>query len=175
MGLFGNKKNDPPGKSIDDEKSITDTQASTNDTIVDIKLPEENKSLEPVSFFSLFRFSTTLERFLNILSLFAAVGAGAAQPLMALIFGNLVQSFVAFGSALTTQSLNPTANGAAQLQEAAKQFRHEASKDALILVFIGMFSACRLCRNIFIGSRNWHVRLHLVLHDYLGLDRRSKC
>ena len=172
-------------KGVEEEKSITDTQASIS-TIVDVK-EEKDDILPPVSFLSLFRFSTPFERVVNILALVAAVAAGAAQPLMTLIFGRLTQSFVSFGAAIHQQLVNPSIAGEQFLQHAASEFRKDASNNALYLVFIGMpfllpfvpsfpsrfFSSFYLECSCF--SRYWDVRMYMVLHVHVGLDRRSKC
>lgn len=61
----------------------------------------------------------------------------APQPLMTLLFGRLVQSFVSFGTAVQTVNPNdPTAEAA--LQAAKNQFKHDAALDASYLVYIGM-------------------------------------
>jgi ATP-binding cassette, subfamily B (MDR/TAP), member 1 len=55
---------------------------------------------------------------------------------MSLLFGNLVQDFVTFGTTLE-ESKAGNAAAAAQLPAAAAEFRHIASKDAASLVYIG--------------------------------------
>lgn len=56
---------------------------------------------------------------------------------MSIIFGNLTESFVNFGTA--EESLSPDDPTALQnLENAAAGFRHSASQDALILVYIGI-------------------------------------
>jgi hypothetical protein len=57
---------------------------------------------------------------------------------MFLLFGNLVQSFISFGTAVIQQTSNTTDSSAQAVQDAAKSFWHEASKDALILVLVGI-------------------------------------
>ncbi|KAF8902794.1 multidrug resistance protein 1 [Gymnopilus junonius] len=89
----------------------------------------EELSLPPVPFFSLFRFQTAFETTLNILGLFAAAAAGAAQPLMSLLFGNLTQSFIEFGAALS-QGQDETSS--------ARTFKKDAAKDALFIFVIGI-------------------------------------
>ncbi|KAI0287206.1 P-loop containing nucleoside triphosphate hydrolase protein [Russula brevipes] len=92
---------------------------------------------KPVSFFSLFRFSTRTELTLNGLSLIAAVAAGAAQPLMSLIFGNLTQDFVDFSIAIRNiNSYDPQSSSL--IEEAARNFRHVAAEDASYLIYIGV-------------------------------------
>lgn len=91
----------------------------------------------PVSFFKLFRFHTGFELFLNILGLFAAAAAGAAQPMMSLLFGNLTGQFVAF--TMTTMAAEAGDEAAkAALPGAAASFRHVAAQDASYLVYIGI-------------------------------------
>jgi len=68
---------------------------------------------------------------------------------MTLIFGNLVQSFVSFGTRLSeAKAGDPTAQ--AQLPAAAAAFRHVAAKDATILVYIGRFSCMLRGENDFL-------------------------
>jgi len=58
---------------------------------------------------------------------------------MTLIFGNLVQSFVNFGTILAKiKTGDPAAS--AELPAAAASFRHVAAQDAAILVYIGELS-----------------------------------
>ncbi|KAG9099473.1 GTPase-activating protein [Ceratobasidium sp. 370] len=92
---------------------------------------EAEPAVPPVDFSRLFRFSTPFELFLNAVGLVAAAAAGAAQPLMSLLFGDLTQSFVDF--TMATYSNDP-----AVLESAASAFKKEAAKDALYLVFIGI-------------------------------------
>ncbi|KAH8078415.1 P-loop containing nucleoside triphosphate hydrolase protein [Cristinia sonorae] len=93
---------------------------------------------KPVSFFRLFRFATITEKALNCVGLLAAVGAGAAQPLMSLIFGRLVQDFIRFQQNATAVLQNNTPEAEASLALAAAQFRHTAAQDAMYLTFIGI-------------------------------------
>lgn len=59
---------------------------------------------------------------------------------MTLVFGNLVQAFVSFGTRVAeAESGDPT--GIAQLPVAAAAFRRIAANDALILVYIGELCA----------------------------------
>ncbi|QRV77587.1 ABC transporter transmembrane region [Ceratobasidium sp. AG-Ba] len=88
-------------------------------------------AVPPASFASLFRFSTPFELTLDAIGLVAAAAAGAAQPLMSLLFGRLTQSFVDFTTAIIKG--NP-----AEIQDARVFFEKEAAKDALYLVFIGI-------------------------------------
>jgi ATP-binding cassette subfamily B (MDR/TAP) protein 1 len=49
--------------------------------------------VKPVPFFSLYRYSTKFEIIMNIIGLVLAAAAGAAAPLMTLIFGRLSNTF----------------------------------------------------------------------------------
>jgi len=108
----------------------------------------------------LFRFSTRTELILNGLGLIAAVAAGSAQvcdstflpsqcasnslidgclpqPLMTLLFGNLIQAFINF--TVATRNIDPNdPQSSARADEAAKSFRHAAAKDASYLTYIGV-------------------------------------
>ncbi|KAK0232730.1 P-loop containing nucleoside triphosphate hydrolase protein [Armillaria fumosa] len=99
--------------------------------------PPPESEAPPVSFTKLFRFSTKFEVISDGIALVAAAAAGAAQPLMSLLFGNLSNNFVVFQSFIddarqgNQQAIN-------DLPTAAAAFRHVASKDALYLVAIGI-------------------------------------
>ncbi|CCM03554.1 uncharacterized protein FIBRA_05690 [Fibroporia radiculosa] len=90
--------------------------------------------VKPVSFFSLFRSEIAMD----IVGLFAAVAAGAAQPLMSLIFGNLTEAFVTFGTTAAEADANPTSTSQGELNAAAANFRNTAAHDASYLVYIGL-------------------------------------
>ncbi|CAE6468894.1 unnamed protein product [Rhizoctonia solani] len=86
--------------------------------------------IPPVGFTELFRFSTPFELALDAVGLVAAAAAGAAQPLMSLLFGRLTQDFVAFTIAVS--------RGGAELEAARRAFEDNAAKNALYLVIIGL-------------------------------------
>ncbi|KAF8585704.1 P-loop containing nucleoside triphosphate hydrolase protein [Ramaria rubella] len=98
-------------------------------------MPEQQKSDTVVSFTELFRFATRRELFINFIGLIAAAGAGAAQPLLALVFGKLTNAFVAFGRISQQSGFNTTDPA---YQAAANEFRHVSAQDALILALIGV-------------------------------------
>jgi ATP-binding cassette subfamily B (MDR/TAP) protein 1 len=58
-----------------------------------------------------------------------------SQPLMSLVFGNLTQQFVDFGTVLNQAQTDPAARS--RIPAAADRFRHAAANDASYLVFIG--------------------------------------
>ncbi|KAH6917878.1 multidrug resistance protein 1 [Coprinopsis sp. MPI-PUGE-AT-0042] len=90
-----------------------------------------------VPFFKLFRFSTKLELFIGFIALICAAAAGAAAPLMSLLFGNLVQEFVNFAT-VTTLAAQGNQEAAGRVPEVAADFRRVAGLDATYLVYIGL-------------------------------------
>ncbi|KAG8689205.1 GTPase-activating protein [Ceratobasidium sp. 395] len=113
---FGRKED-----AAEKEKAV-EVEAATKDV---------EPAIPPVDFSRLFRFSTPFELFLDAIGLVAAAAAGAAQPLMSLLFGRLTQSFVEF--TMATYSNDP-----ARIETAKNVFEKEAAKDALYLVLIGI-------------------------------------
>ncbi|KAJ3756801.1 P-loop containing nucleoside triphosphate hydrolase protein [Lentinula raphanica] len=103
----------------------------------DIVPPPVEPELSPVGFTEMFRFSTKTELFLDFIGLIAAAAAGAAQPLMSLLFGKLTESFVEFQVIVNAmnsgQQIPPD-----QFNDAVHDFRSQSAKDALYLVFIGI-------------------------------------
>ncbi|OCH89914.1 P-loop containing nucleoside triphosphate hydrolase protein [Obba rivulosa] len=98
---------------------------------------EEPQDIVPVSFTSLFHFHTKSDLAMDFIGLIAAGAAGAAQPLMSLLFGNLTQSFVTFGMTLSlAQQGDSTAQ--AELPAAASKFKTDAAHNANYLVYIGI-------------------------------------
>ncbi|PVF91824.1 hypothetical protein CPB86DRAFT_846410, partial [Serendipita vermifera] len=117
-----------PSKKPDDGK-----KADTKD--------EEKKEPEfpPVPFPKLFRFHTKTDHALNLLGVVCAIGSGAAQPLMTLMFGNLTVAFVDFGTAAQNAlRAGATPEQLQALNEAANHFKSIAAKDALYVVYIGI-------------------------------------
>ena len=74
---------------------------------------------------------------MNLIGLICAAGAGAAQPLMSLLFGRLTQNFVEFGTVLNMANAGDP-DALQQLGAAAAGFRHAAAQNASYLVYIGM-------------------------------------
>ncbi|KAF8957254.1 P-loop containing nucleoside triphosphate hydrolase protein [Flammula alnicola] len=120
-GFFSRKK---APQDVKDEKN-EEGDVSTEVTPVEREIPA-------ISFTELFRYSTRFELSLDFIGLIAAAAAGAAQPLMSLLFGNLTQAFVNF----TQIVANPARSG--EIPQAAADFRHSASKSATYLVCIGI-------------------------------------
>ncbi|CAA7267669.1 unnamed protein product [Cyclocybe aegerita] len=131
---------------------------------------DSSTGTETVSLLGLFRFATKLEVFLNVLGFGAAIACGSATPFMSLIFGNLIESFVAIGQAQTGGS------GAMDLQAIADDFRHTARLDALRLIYLGLgtFSAAFLCIALWsytgtaISSRVRERYFRAVIHQDLS-------
>ncbi|KAI0267305.1 P-loop containing nucleoside triphosphate hydrolase protein [Gloeopeniophorella convolvens] len=139
-------------KSKQADKADSASSSSEKGVASDLHIaaPEE-ENLEPVSFTSLFRFTTRKELILNGLGLVAAATAGAGQPLMSLLFGNLTQDFVNFSNSIkNAQPGDPTSS--AEIDEAAKKFRHVAANDASYLTYIGvaMFVCTYIYMNIWV-------------------------
>ncbi|KAJ7366944.1 P-loop containing nucleoside triphosphate hydrolase protein [Mycena albidolilacea] len=90
----------------------------------------------PISILQLFRFSTKFELTLDAIGLVAAAAAGAAQPLMTVLFGKLVNQFVQFQIIVSRiQAGDPSAES--ELPAAAAGFRHQAGLLGTYLVIIG--------------------------------------
>ncbi|KAF8991424.1 P-loop containing nucleoside triphosphate hydrolase protein [Cyathus striatus] len=111
----------------------------------------------PISLLQLFRFSTKFEIMIDIIGLFAAAAAGAAQPLMSLLFGRLTQSFVEF-QIIVEQADSGNSTARALLPDIAANFRHDAALNASYLVYIGVaMLACTylyMCIWVYTGEVN---------------------
>ncbi|KAJ6559121.1 P-loop containing nucleoside triphosphate hydrolase protein [Mycena vulgaris] len=119
-------------------KPKVETDASSETTDVEVE-PVEPPT-PPVSFTQLFRFSTKFELIIDAIGLVAAAAAGSAQPLMTILFGNLVNQFVEFQIVINQIEGADAARAAtatAELPIVAKAFRHQASLLAIYLVIIG--------------------------------------
>ncbi|KAF4617465.1 hypothetical protein D9613_006094 [Agrocybe pediades] len=123
-GFFSRKKPTAKAGNVKNEKTHEDDESST-----DVK--PAVREVPPISFTELFRYSTKFELFIDAIGLVCAVAAGAAQPLMSLLFGNLTQDFVNFTMILQQ-------GPADQIPQAAANFRSSAAKSATYLVCIGI-------------------------------------
>jgi len=83
----------------------------------------------------LFRYATPWNHFFNIIGVTLACVAGASQPLMTIVFGNLTTSFLNYQAAL--------AKGPEAIVSARAELQSKVNEDALLLVYIGiaMFAA----------------------------------
>ncbi|ORX41151.1 multidrug resistance protein 1 [Kockovaella imperatae] len=102
---------------------------------------EELAAIPPVGFFKLYRFATPLERTFNIIGVILAAAAGAAQPLMTLIFGRFTTSITEFGKIEQTIAEHrgmATAAERAALEAAKHDLRIASGHNALYLMAIGI-------------------------------------
>ncbi|KAG2045340.1 P-loop containing nucleoside triphosphate hydrolase protein [Suillus americanus] len=102
-------------------------------------------TLAPASFLSLFRYSTRFEIILDCFGIIFAVAAGASQPLMTLVFGDMTQDFVTFSSvqneyyqALQSNDTSVIAQAQAALDAASSALIQSASLDASYLAYLGI-------------------------------------
>ncbi|KAH0586250.1 Leptomycin B resistance protein pmd1 [Termitomyces sp. J132] len=121
QGFFARRK---ATKTVDEKSS---------DTPVEPKTPD----VPPVPFTQLFRFSTKFELFMDFIGLICAAAAGAAAPLMSLLFGNLTQQFVDFGTVIQ-QANDGNSTASDLIPTKAESFRSVAAKDATYLCYIGV-------------------------------------
>lgn len=101
-------------------------------------MPKTEEKVAPVSFRTQFRFATRFEVFLNWVGILGAVGAGAASPLMTLLYGKLTQDFVKFGYALVAYEFDKSAQNKDALDAAKGHFRDSSANNALYLCCIGI-------------------------------------
>ncbi|KAJ3568190.1 hypothetical protein NP233_g5871 [Leucocoprinus birnbaumii] len=120
--LWGNKKEkgEESGekKTEDLEKKNEGQDQKTEGT--DEKEKKEPE-LPPVSFFKMFMFSTPFEIVMDVVGLVTAAAAGAAQPILALLFGALANNFVNFARTLELFKIGQATQ--ADLDAAASDFR----------------------------------------------------
>ncbi|CAA7269322.1 unnamed protein product [Cyclocybe aegerita] len=95
------------------------------------------QEVPPVSFSELFRYSTKFELFLDFVGLIAAAAAGAALPLMSLMFADLTQEFVNFSQAVSSAKTGDR-DAIANIPQAAAEFRRTSSQTASYLVYLGI-------------------------------------
>ncbi|KAI0350350.1 P-loop containing nucleoside triphosphate hydrolase protein [Trametes cingulata] len=129
-GFFTRKS----AKQTKRDESLSEKEAQ--DAVLPAPAPAK-KEVQPVGFLELFRFSTRKEIIMDCIGLVAAACAGAAQPLMSLLFGRLTQDFVTFGQTLK-HAQSGDASAAAAVPGAAAAFKHSAALNASYLVYIGV-------------------------------------
>ncbi|TFY65766.1 hypothetical protein EVG20_g5320 [Dentipellis fragilis] len=146
-------------KTQHNEKANPSDDRTIGDSEDSVALPPVEENITPVGFLEMFRFSTPGEIALDIIGLVAAAGAGAAQPLMSLMFGNLTQDFISFGIAVANaDSGDPDA--IASLNDAAAHFRRTASLDASYLTYIGvgLFAATYIYMNCWVYTAETNAK-----------------
>lgn len=135
--------------SADEKRTVTDQNNNWSEKLdADDKAPvkvevsktedkdeKEKDDVQPASFVQLFRFSTKFELLLDAIGLVAAAAAGAAQPLMTVLFSKLVEGFVNFTALLEEMKVDSSA--VERLPAAAADFRNSAANLAMWLVVIG--------------------------------------
>ena len=94
---------------------------------------------------------------------------------MSLFIGRLTQDFVNFQMALYYAHAGDQ-NAAAKIPQAAANFLHAATQNAIFFVYIGA-SMNSLTYTIQVEYRNrtGHICLYFCLHVHLGIYRRSQC
>lgn len=98
-----------------------------------------NADPKPVGLFRLFRFATPTEIAMTIIACILAIGAGAAQPAMTILFANLTNLFTNFGIAkrrIELEGMSPEL--AAELASASRSLVKEAGRCSLYLVALGV-------------------------------------
>ncbi|KAL0563134.1 hypothetical protein V5O48_018942, partial [Marasmius crinis-equi] len=142
---------------VGSKKHTSDKNSAVHVKKATVVVPEEKgkegkkeNDLAPVSLAQLFRYSTKFELIMDYIGLIASAAGGAAQPLMTLLFGELVKAFVDFQAVVlvmndSTQPDKQEEARAAFSQTAAK-FRHDAANLAIWLAVIAcaMFVATYL-------------------------------
>ncbi|CAK9780046.1 multidrug efflux pump [Cutaneotrichosporon oleaginosum] len=121
-----------------------------------VDVPDEKKEdfIKPVGLTTLFRFATRVELALNGVGLLLAVGAGAAQPLMTLFFGEITKAFTQYGMIVLQISMGDTSGDTASaLSEARRHLKHEAGRMALWLTLIGIGNFT--CTYLYMLIYNW--------------------
>ncbi|KAI6041412.1 P-loop containing nucleoside triphosphate hydrolase protein [Pisolithus marmoratus] len=127
-----------------------------------------------VGFTQLFRYSTSLELSMNAIGVVGAMAAGAAQPLMTLVFGRLIEDFVTFTTALEIyQSAESSGNATAissatqNLNSAASEFRRGAALDASYLTYIGVGMAVCTWTYMYLWTYTGEVNAKRIRGKYL--------
>ncbi|KAF7979346.1 hypothetical protein HWV62_42775 [Athelia sp. TMB] len=145
--MSGNTTSQASGAVKDDEKAQATVidQDQPNDEEA-LEAPKEEEAIPAVSFFALFRLHTPLEIALNLIALVGAAAAGAAQPLMSLLFGNLTEAFIQFAGDISSGQ---------DVAAAAAHFKKLAAQDALYIFVIG----------IGMGFATW---LYMAVWTYTG-------
>lgn len=93
---------------------------------------DDAKAPPEAGYLDLYRFATRTEILLNILGLVAGIAAGCAQPLLILVFGNIITQFTAFSYALAL-------DGEGQdLATARSTLLNSVNQGALYMVYIGI-------------------------------------
>lgn len=93
---------------------------------------EKDAPLKPIGIKEFARYATRTNTILNIIGILAACAAGAAQPLMTIVFGSLSNSFLSF-TYLKRSNPDPIT-----LQNAVNHLHSEVRNDLLFLIYLGI-------------------------------------
>lgn len=147
-GFFARKKK----KDEDDKK--------------DKEKEKEADAVPPVSFVGLYRYATWYEKMFNAIGLVFACAAGAAQPLMTLIFGRLTQSFNEFAQTATRVAEGREPPSA--LQVAQDRLRSDSGNNALYLMAIGIGMFLTTWLYMYIWSVTGEINAKRIREKYLA-------
>jgi ATP-binding cassette subfamily B (MDR/TAP) protein 1 len=133
---------------------------------------EEADAVPPVSFLGLYRYATWYEKFFNIIGIIFACAAGAAQPLMTLIFGRLTQSFNEFGKTATdvAQGRQPLS----ALGDAQDRLKTDSGHNALYLLAIGIGMFLTTWLYMYIWSVTGEINSKRIREKYLASVLRQE-
>lgn len=119
-----------------DSSSSSDTRSGASGT--SSAESSEGEGAARASFKGLFRYASKWDLFFNFCGLIAACAAGAAQPIMTIVFGNLTTTFLSYTNAISDATASP-----ATIADARAELEAKIREDALYLVYVGiaMFGA----------------------------------
>jgi len=132
----------------------------------------EADAVPPVSFFGLYRYATWYEKFFNVIGIIFACAAGAAQPLMTLIFGRLTQSFNEFGK--TATAISEGREPLSALTEAQDRLRTDSGHNALYLLAIGIGMFLTTWLYMYIWSVTGELNSKRIREKYLASVLRQE-
>jgi ATP-binding cassette subfamily B (MDR/TAP) protein 1 len=133
---------------------------------------EEADAVPPVSFFGLYRYATWYEKIFNVIGIIFACAAGAAQPLMTLIFGRLTQSFNEFGQ--TTTAISKGEAPFSALAEAQARLKTDSGHNALYLLAIGVGMFLTTWLYMYIWSVTGELNSKRIREKYLASVLRQE-
>ena len=136
---------------------------------------EEADVLKPVGIIGLFRFAKPVEVILMVIGLLLAAAAGAAQPLMTLIFGRLTTSFTAFAIAsnqIAQSGSSPEV--AAAIASAKASLKSDSGHNALYLLAIGLGMFVATWSYMFIWNYTGELLSKRVRENYLRAVLRQE-
>ncbi|RWS28827.1 multidrug resistance protein 1A-like protein, partial [Leptotrombidium deliense] len=106
---------------------------------------EDESKQKPIPFFSLFRYSTFVDKLLMTIGTIAAIFLGAGFPLMTIFYGEMLDTFVDYTNArakyyaLNNSESNFTNFNQSMLDSATDTFKSEINKFGLGLVITGLY------------------------------------